>query len=62
MTLFQKIKGFFGKKPKVLTKEQLQGHIDFALKDAAELYNCRIDELEYKVGKNQAIQVRKKKI
>ncbi|MFA5382062.1 MAG: hypothetical protein WC356_02770 [Candidatus Micrarchaeia archaeon] len=69
MTLWQRIDDILGRfafwrhsKGRTLTKKQLKGHIDFALKDAAKLYKCRVDELEYKVNKNQQIHIRKKKI
>lgn len=42
-------------------KRRLKGHIQFALSDAAKIYNCKVDELEYKVSGNGAINVRKKK-
>ncbi len=52
---------FSRKNPKTLTKKQLQGHIDTALKDAAKFYKCKIDELEYRVDKQNLIHVRPKK-
>lgn len=37
-----------------------QGHIDFALKDAAKHYGCSVSDLEWKSDKFGAIHIRKK--
>jgi len=37
--------------------EELKGHLDYALKNAAEYYNCKVEDLECKIKKNGDVSI-----